>query len=138
VNDSESIVRRLFDCVEAKDLDAVASLFAEDAVFVDCTDPATVEGRPAIRSMIAEMWEGLPDFRVAEIVNLLSDERRVLAELELEGTHSGEYLGCPATGSTIRWRTAVVYEIDGESQTIKREAYYYDSGRLLAQLGSAA
>jgi steroid delta-isomerase-like uncharacterized protein len=138
MSDSESIVRRLFDRVEAKDLDAVAALFAEDAVFVDCSDPAVVEGRAAITSMIAEMWVGLPDFRVDEVVNLLSSDRLVLAELELVGTHGGEYLGYPATGSTVRWRTAVVYEIDTSSGTIKREAYYYDSAGLLAQLGAAA
>jgi steroid delta-isomerase-like uncharacterized protein len=138
MSDSEAIVRRLFDRVEAKDLDAVAALFAEDAVFVDCSDPAVVEGRAAIASMIAEMWVGLPDFRVDEVINLVSSDGLVLAELELVGTHGGEYLGHPATGAAVRWRTAVVYEVDTSSGQIKREAYYYDSARLLAQLGARA
>lgn len=133
--DPEGFVRELFDRVAAKDLNGVAEMFAVDAVFEDAADPNPVAGRSAIAEMIREMWEGMPDFRVECVRTMVSRGSTVMAELDLVGTHQGPYLGCEPTGRTIRWPTAVLYELDAEATEIRREAYHYDSARLPAQLG---
>lgn len=134
MDDAKAFIRLLFDRVAAKELDGVAEMFAEDAVFVDAADPAQVEGRAAIRDMVADMWTGLPDFHVERIVTMVADGNTVMAELDLLGSHQGKYLGYQPTGNRIEWSTAVLYELNEEGDQIVREAYYYDSAGLLAQL----
>jgi steroid delta-isomerase-like uncharacterized protein len=121
-------VHSLIDFVASKDLDGLSALFADDAVFEDCSGER-VQGRAGIRTMIAEMWAGMPDFRVDRVVHMGTDGNTVLAEFELAGTHQGEWLGYSPTGNELRWRCGVIYEIDNGGR-IKREAYYYDTTGL--------
>lgn len=133
MDDPQTIVRALFDQVAKKDLDGLMAYFEEDAVFIDCAGPVRVEGRPAIREMIAEMWIGLPDFHVEEIINIASANDVVICELELFGTHKGQYLDQPPTNVPVSWGATVVYELT-RAGTVSREAYYYDSAGVLDQI----
>jgi steroid delta-isomerase-like uncharacterized protein len=131
--DPQAVIRALFDRVAVKDLAGAASMFAQDAVFIDAAGPDVLEGRPAIRQMIAEMWEGLPDVRV-EVIAMVGDGSTVMTEIELIGTHLGPYLACPPTGATIRWRGASRYEVDPANGEIVHESFFYDPAGLLSQL----
>lgn len=120
--DAKGFVRELFDRVAAKDLNGVAAMFSADAVFEDAADPAPVVGRSAIAEVIREMWEGMPDFRVERVRTMVGCGSTVMAELDLVGTHRGPYLGCEPTGRTIRWPTAVLYELDAEAKSCTSHA----------------
>ena len=136
MGDPQAVIRALFDRVAAKDLAGASSLFAQDALFIDAAGPLVLEGRSEIGQMIAEMWEGLPDVRV-EVIAMVGDGSTVMTEIELIGTHLGQYLGCPPTGATIRWRGACRYEVDPPSGEIVHESFFYDPAGLLAQLRPA-
>jgi ketosteroid isomerase-like protein len=87
----------------AHDPDAVAALFAEDAVIRDVGSSDTVRGRPAIRARAADLLAAFPDFALRQL-DLVVGEDANADRWEATGTHRGRFLGMrrPAAGS--RWR----------------------------------
>src|SRR6202035_3051816 len=95
-------------------------------------------GRQRIRAEVFEpLFAALPDFRCDHKIRHIVGERGVVfAELEIEGTHHGPFLGREATGQVIRWPTTGVWELDPNGR-ITREAYYWDRQSVAAQLDAA-
>lgn len=122
--------------IDAKDLDGVFEMVAEDAEFHDCGDEP-VRGKPALREMAESLFAGIPDNTITQTFNLISTDRVVMGEFETSGTHSGTYHGFPPTGRTITWSFASVYEFD-EAGLLKRQAVYYDTAGLSEQLSGEA
>jgi steroid delta-isomerase-like uncharacterized protein len=135
--DAATFIERLFKTIQDGDLGQIVRLFAPDCVFVDVTQPAPVEGRTAIRAVMAERFAGLPDFRPAKW-SLISKGEQVAAELELEGSHLGPYLGYPATGALIHWPASSLYTLNRAHDQILREVDYYDLAGVTRQLAAAA
>jgi steroid delta-isomerase-like uncharacterized protein len=127
-------VRHYFDLCGRGEVAPILDLYAEDAIFFDCgVGPDTFVGREEIgRAVFEPLFVGLPDFSVTTI-HMDGDDRRVLAEVILKGTHRGVFYGLPPTGRRLEWHSAGVWEMDAEG-LFTREAYFYDSANLTAQL----
>ena len=134
VSEPTQTIVRLFDRVAAKDLRGASELFALDAVFTE--GRTALQGRSAIRQMLAEMWEAFPDLRV-DVRALVGKGSTVMTEIELVGTHRGPFLGCEPTGRIIRWPGAAHYEVNGAGDKIVSESFFFDSAGLVEQLRQA-
>jgi steroid delta-isomerase-like uncharacterized protein len=64
-------------------------------------DPDFGSGREGFKNQWRKWRVGFPDLHF-EIVDLISEGDKVLTRWVLTGTHTGEYLGLPATGKSIR------------------------------------
>jgi predicted ester cyclase len=99
----------------------------------------TVPGMPDALPL-AEIGESLDGLRAAfdgirlEAVVLFGDSRYVCARWLMNGTHTGDYFGIPATGRSVAVETCEVYEFDG-GQVIASWAYG-DPLELLRQIGA--
>lgn len=124
--DPRAVVLRDFELFSQgmKRVDELLQCFAPDCKFRDCTSSRIYSGREELRAYCMEMYRSLPDLRV-EVVSLIADGRRVVAELEFIGTHHGELLGVAASGRLIRWSGCCVYDITDEN-LIGQETYYFD------------
>ena len=74
-----------------------------------------------------------PDQRHEHVRFHFADDDTVIAEFDLLGTNTGEFLGLPATGRTFRVATIAVFQFDGDR--IVNERVYLDSASLLRQIG---
>lgn len=130
------IVRRAYDAVKRRDLDDLLTIFSPDCMFIDATEPETVQGHAAFAEYMNATWDAFPDFHPAE-ASFCCRDNVVAAELVLAGTHEGPFLGVEPSGAMVRWNAAAFYTIDEERHQIVREAYYYDAATLRAELERA-
>ena len=133
---AKAAVVALYDAVAARDLDQLCSLFAEDCAFHDVPSGETSYGRDGLAAYMTELFAGLPDFRPVSW-ELIAEGPRVAAELRLQGTHAGTYLGRAPSGRVLAWPAAAFYDIDPATLLVTRETYHYDPAQLDRQLDGA-
>lgn len=117
----------------AHDPDAVADVFAEDAVRRDSGREDEIRGRRAIRAHAAAMLAAFPDFRL-ERVALVVDGDRHADRWVMTGTHAGELFGIPPTGRSVRLEGATFTRL-GPDGLVVEDVHHTDFAGLLAQLG---
>ena len=92
---------RTYAAWNAHDADAVAAVFAEDAVLREAGRAEEIRGRAAIRARAAALLTAFPDFRLERIVLVIDGERHA-DRWVMTGTHRGDLFGIPATGRAVR------------------------------------
>jgi steroid delta-isomerase-like uncharacterized protein len=115
------------------DLEAVLAYYTDDVYFEDVTVPEPCRTKDEMRRFMAVFYRGFPDLHI-EVTNCVEcGGDTVVAEYDLIGTHTGEFVGHPPTGRSFRIKAVSVYEHNG--QLFTRETVYYDSASLFGQLG---
>jgi steroid delta-isomerase-like uncharacterized protein len=127
--------RATFAAWNAHDPDAVAAIFATEAVIRDVGSPDLLRGRDAIRQRAADLLVAFPDFRLRQL-DLVVGEDSNADRWEATGTHSGPFLGFEATGSSIQVEGATFSRFDAGGLVVE-DVNFWDVGALLAQLGGA-
>jgi steroid delta-isomerase-like uncharacterized protein len=122
-----------FAAWNAHDPNAVAALFAPDAVIRDVGSPDVLRGRDAIRARAADLLVAFPDFRLRQL-DLVVGEDSNADRWEATGTHSGPFLGMDATGNRISVEGATFSRFDTGGLVVE-DVNFWDVGALLTQLG---
>jgi steroid delta-isomerase-like uncharacterized protein len=130
---TERINDATYDAWNAHDADAVAAIFAADAVLREAGSGVEHHGRPAIRERAAALLAAFPDFRLEKIV-LLVDGHRHADRWVMTGTHLGELFGIPPTGRRVRILGATFTTLD-EQGLVAEDVHFTDGAALAAQLG---
>ena len=132
--DARTIAQRFFDeVVNGRNLDAVDELIAPD--FVEHEElPDLAPGREGVKQFFEMTGAGLPDFRM-QLEDLIVEGDRAVARSILTGTHSGEFMGIPATGRPINVQVIDIVRVSGGK--IVEHWGAMDSGVLMQQLGVA-
>lgn len=99
----KEVVQALVEAYNAKSLEGVLELYADDAVFWDPLHRDGVRGRGAIAGVVQELFDRFPDERMS-ICTLAGDEAAAVAELRSEGTLEGSPFSLDLTE---------VYEVSG-------------------------
>jgi steroid delta-isomerase-like uncharacterized protein len=116
----------------AHDPDAVAAVFAENAVVREIGNPAVAEGRAAVRARAAALMTAFPDFRL-ERIELVIDGNRHADRWIMTGTQRGELFGIPPTGKRVRIEGATFTRLDAEGLVVE-DYHFTDLAGLLSQL----
>jgi len=117
----------------AHDPDAVAAVFAEDAVVREVGTGQEARGRDAIRARAVALLTAFPDLTL-ERVELLIDGDRHADRWVLSGTHRGELLGLPASGKRVRVEGATFTRM-GADGLVAADVHFSDLLGLMQQLG---
>jgi steroid delta-isomerase-like uncharacterized protein len=117
----------------AHDPEAVASVFAEDAITRDAGSAEASLGRDAVRERAANLLAAFPDLRL-ERQELVIDGDRHADRWVLTGTHDGELMGIPPTGRPVRVEGATFTRMNDEG-LVAEDHHLVDLARLLDQLG---
>jgi steroid delta-isomerase-like uncharacterized protein len=123
---------RTYAAWNAHDPDAVAAVFADDAVVREAGRSEEGRGRAAVRARAAALLEAFPDLRL-ERIELVIDGDRHADRWVLSGTHSGTLFGVPPTGKKVRVEGATFTRM-GEDGLVAEDIHLYDLAGLLAQL----
>ena len=118
--------------LNAHDLDAMMSYWADDEVYDYVPLPESFVGKEAVRSFFEALFVGFPDFGTTEGL-VLATNNTVVVEHSTTGTHKGEWMGIPPTGNPASAPHIDVYEFEGDK--IKRTATYLDAASVMIQLG---
>jgi steroid delta-isomerase-like uncharacterized protein len=119
----------------AHDAEAVAAVFAEDAVLREAGRPDATRGRTAIRDRAAHLLRGFSDFRLERLALVIDGDRHA-DRWVMTGTHDGELFGMPPTGRPVRLEGATFTRL-GPDGLVVEDVHFTDMAGLLAQLGLA-
>jgi steroid delta-isomerase-like uncharacterized protein len=126
------LVRAGLQAFNAGDTDKCMALAAPDLISNLAELPEPQHGREAWRQGFEMMRRACPDLQ-AHIEDIFAAEDKVAVRLRFRGTHSGEFLGIPATGRTVEYVSHEFYRIAGG--LIAEEWLCSDMATLLRQLG---
>jgi steroid delta-isomerase-like uncharacterized protein len=125
------LVRTGFQALNAGDVGGCIALAAPDLISNLAEMPEPQRGREAWRQGVEMMKHAFPDLH-AHIEDIFGSQDKVAVRLRFRGTHSGEFLGIPATGRTVEYVSHEFYRIaDG---LIAEEWICSDMATLLRQL----
>ena len=117
----------------AHDPDAVAAVFADDAVTRESGRDDVVRGRAAVRERAAAMLTAFPDFRLERLALVIDGDRHA-DRWVMTGTHQGELFGIPPTGRAVRLEGATFTRL-GPDGLVVEDVHHTDFAALMAQLG---
>jgi steroid delta-isomerase-like uncharacterized protein len=117
----------------AHDPDAVAAVFAADAVLREAGRDEEQRGRDAIRARAAALLAAFPNFRLERLVLVIDGERHA-DRWVMTGTHRGELFGLPPTGRAVRLEGATFTRL-GPDGLVVEDVHFTDHAGLMAQLG---
>lgn len=125
------LVRAGFRAFNAGDAVECTTRMAPDFTINLAEMPEPQHGRDVWRRGFEMMKHAFPDLQ-AHIEDIFAAQDKVAVRLRFRGTHSGEFLGFPATGRTIEYVSHEFYRIaDG---LIAEEWICSDTATLLRQL----
>ncbi|MFC7621184.1 ester cyclase [Microlunatus sp. GCM10028923] len=128
------LLRQAFDHLNARDFEACNALMIEDFAINIAGAPSPRYGLDTWRQGIEVAMQAFPDLR-AEVKDCFAAGDRVAVRLVFHGTHTGEFLGIPATGRTVSYDSNEIYRVvDGK---IVEEWICSDLASLMGQLTAA-
>lgn len=125
------LVRAGFEAFNAGNADACMALAAPDLIMNLAELPEPSQGREAWRQGFEMMKHAFPDLQ-GHIEDIVAAGDKVAVRLRFRGTHSGEFLGIPATGRAIEYVSHEFYRVAGG--LIAEEWICSDMATLLRQL----
>jgi steroid delta-isomerase-like uncharacterized protein len=125
------LVRAAAHAFNAGDTGECLARIAPDFIINLAELPEPMRGREAWRHNFELMKRAFPDVQ-AHIEDIFAAQDKVAVRLRIRGTHSGEFLGIPATGRTVDYVSHEFYRVAGG--LIAEEWICSDLATLLRQL----
>jgi steroid delta-isomerase-like uncharacterized protein len=130
--DHAMTMRSAYERINAGDLDSYAELVADDFVEHDYVPglPATKEGMLDYFRLILSAF---PDLRM-EVEDLIASDDKAVARVKATGTHRGDFMGVPPTGSHIEIQLIDIMGFDGAGR-VSEHWGVADMLTLMQQIG---
>jgi steroid delta-isomerase-like uncharacterized protein len=131
VEENKQIVRRYQEIYNSNQLDSLGEVVSENLLTPRIMPgiPSGIQGAKAAHQM---MLTGFPDYQTA-IDDLIAEDDKVVARITMSGTHTGNFMGIPATGKQVVFTGIYIARIaDGK---IVEHWGEEDGVSLLIQLG---
>jgi steroid delta-isomerase-like uncharacterized protein len=97
--DHTSSINRLYDLINAGDIDGFGRQLADDFV-----EREEIPGLPPTKDGVVQyfriMLAAFPDMRM-DVQDSFASGDKAVARLRISGTHQGEFMGIPATGKPV-------------------------------------
>ncbi len=133
LDENKAVVRRWIDGWNKQGADAVGDLFSpdfRDRQLAQASGPVTLDSfKERLRTLDSMIGPG--EFEEQEMI---AEGDRVMVRWILHGTHSGPFLGLPATGRTFSVDGVNIFRVAG-GRIVERWSFF-DVTALLAQLGA--
>jgi steroid delta-isomerase-like uncharacterized protein len=97
--DHVSTLRRLYDLLNAGDIEGFGDLLADDFVEHEET-PGLMPTKEGVKDFFRMYRAAFPDLRM-DAEDVLASGDKAVARLRARGTNQGEFMGMPATGKSI-------------------------------------
>jgi steroid delta-isomerase-like uncharacterized protein len=138
MEDCKHIVRRFVEELwNQRNLDVADAIFDEDCHTHQLRSGlpalAILRGPAAIKAHIADWLSGFPDLKFT-VEQMFADGDRVISQLAMDGTQTGEWMGIPPTGKRVNIRMITIHRI--RSGKITEDWVLVESLGLFQQFGA--
>ena len=129
----EATVRRMYDLLNAGDIDGFGDLLAGDFVEHEVS-PGLEPTKEGVKAFFRMYRAGFPDMRMdAQDVLVCGD--KVVARTRGTGTHSGDFMGMPPTGRSIDVELIDIIRF-GDDGLAHEHWGVFDAMKMMQQLGA--
>jgi steroid delta-isomerase-like uncharacterized protein len=97
--DHAATMRRAYELITAGDIDGFAELLADDMIEHEET-PGLAPTKEGVKQFFTMYRAAFPDLRM-EPEDIIASGDRVAVRARVTGTHTGEFMGMPATGKSV-------------------------------------
>jgi steroid delta-isomerase-like uncharacterized protein len=131
--DHASTLERMYERINARDLDGFCDCLAED--FVEHEEaPGLAPTKDGVREFFTMYMAGFPDLRF-EVEDMLASGDKVVARVRCTGTHRGEFMGMPATGRAVEVQLVDIIRF-GDDGLAHEHWGVFDALAMMQQLGA--
>jgi steroid delta-isomerase-like uncharacterized protein len=131
IEENKRIVRRYQDIYNSNNLDHLIEVVSEDLLTPNIM-PGVPHGLEGAKAAHRIMLAGFPDYQTI-IKDVISEGDKVAARIKMTGTHTGEFIGIPATGRQVSF-TGIYFARIANGKIVEHWGEE-DSVSLLQQLG---
>ncbi|MBY0398329.1 MAG: ester cyclase, partial [Thermoleophilia bacterium] len=127
-------VRRLYELINAGDIDAFGDLLADD--FVEHEElPGGAPTKQGVKDFFRMQIAAFPDMAMTP-QDVIDGGDKVVARVRFTGTHRGEFMGIPPTGRSVD--VQLIDIIRCEDDGLAHEHWgVFDAMAMMQQLGAA-
>ena len=131
--DHAAAMKRLYELINAGDIDGFGELLAKD--FVEHEEmPGLEPSKEGVKQLFHMYRAAFPDLRMEPQDVLVSGDKAV-ARVRATGTHQGEFLGMPATGKSVDVQLIDITRF-GDDGLAREHWGVFDALALMQQLGA--
>jgi steroid delta-isomerase-like uncharacterized protein len=131
--DHAAAMKRLYDLINAGDIDGFGELLAED--FVEHEEmPGLEPSKEGVKQLFHTYRAAFPDLRM-ETQDVLVSGDKAVARVRATGTHQGEFLGMTATGKSIDVQLIDIIRF-GDDGLAREHWGVFDALAMMQQLGA--
>ena len=129
---NKSVIEKYIAAGAAQDWDLSGSLHADG--WIQHNPDGTQITHDTYRDFVAVFFSGFPDLQPA-VHEQIAEGDKVVTRLTWSGTHTGEFMGVPATGNHVDLDIIRIDRLtDGK---IAESRVMFDGGAMMRQLGVA-
>ena len=131
--DHAATMRRMYDLLNAHDVDAFGDTIAEG--FVDHEElPGLEPTKEGVKAFFRMYIAAFPDLRM-DVQDMLPSGDKVVARVKATGTHQGEFMGMPATGRPVDVQLIDIIRF-GDDGLAHEHWGVFDAMTMMQQLGA--
>jgi steroid delta-isomerase-like uncharacterized protein len=134
--DLKATVRSMYNGISgASDVSAMLDEHVTED-FVEHEEMAGIQagtGRDLAEQQISMMQRAISDLRF-NVDELVQEDNKVVARVTVTGTHTGEFMGIPASGNKLEFRAIDVFHFRGDK--ISDHWGVTDSAAMMMQMGA--
>lgn len=130
--DHAATMRRVYDLLNAGDIDGFGDLLAADVVEHEEL-PGLEPTKEGIMAFFRAYLAAFPDLRM-DVQDLLASGDKVVARVKATGTNQGDFMGMPATGKGIDVQLIDIMRF-GDDGLVREHWGVMDSLTMMQQLG---
>jgi steroid delta-isomerase-like uncharacterized protein len=131
--DHAATTRRMYDLLNAGDVDGFGELLAEDFVEHEET-PGLEPTKEGVKAFFRMYIAAFPDLRMTA-EDVLASGDKVVARTRAIGTHRGEFMSMPATGRSIDVQLIDILRF-GDDGLVREHWGVLDALAMMQQLGA--
>ena len=130
--DNAATARRLYDLINAGEIDGFGELLADDFVEHEET-PGLAPTKDGVKSFFRMQLAAFPDLKMA-VEDVFADGAKVVARVRYTGTQRGEFQGMPATGKAVDVQLIDIFRF-GDDGRVGEHWGVIDLLTMMQQLG---
>ena len=132
--DHTATLRRLYDLINAHDIDALGEFLADDFVEheeLPGVEAPTIEG---VKDFFRMQIAAFPDLTMMP-QDVVDGGDRLVARVRFTGTHAGEFMGMPATGRAVDVQLIDIMRFEDDG-LVHEHWGVFDAMAMMQQLGA--
>ena len=108
-NENEAIIRQVIALIGERNLDEAFELYALDYIYHG-PGGQELRGRDGIRGLWEVWLAGFPDLH-STVEDVVTEGDKIVMRWRIEGTHTGEFLGVPASNAKINVGVTGIFRV---------------------------